>query len=60
MLFRSLLPLILIFMLRLINNKELMGKHVNSPMFNAIAWTTSVVMILLTLLLVVSQVMGWA
>ncbi len=35
-----LLPVILIFMLRLVNNKRLMGKFTNGPIFNAIAWAT--------------------
>ncbi|MCU1284753.1 MAG: Mn2+ and Fe2+ transporter of the family [Acidobacteriales bacterium] len=43
-----LLPFVLIFMLLLINKSDLMGKHVNSRLFNVIAWTTTVVMIVLT------------
>jgi len=42
------LPFVLIFMLLLINKKELMGAYVNSRLFNAVAWTTTVVMIGLT------------
>jgi len=49
-----LLPFVLIFMLRLINRKDLMGQHSNTQTFNIIAWTTCVVMIALTLVLVVS------
>ncbi|HET8668655.1 MAG TPA: Nramp family divalent metal transporter [Terriglobales bacterium] len=44
----AVLPLVLIFMLLLINNRDLMGKHVNSRVFNLVAWTTTVVMIVLT------------
>ena len=51
-----LLPFVLIFMLKLINDRELMGEHVNSKTFNGIAWTTTVVMIVLTALLVVVTV----
>ena len=47
-----LLPFILIFMLWLVNDKELMGEHVNSRGFNIIAWTTVVVVIALVLLMV--------
>jgi NRAMP (natural resistance-associated macrophage protein)-like metal ion transporter len=47
----AVLPFVLIFMLRLINNKRLMGSYVNGPTFNIIAWITVVVMILLTLLM---------
>jgi len=43
-----LLPFILIFMLRLVNNRELMGQHVNSRLYNAIAWITTVAMVVLT------------
>ena len=43
------LPFVLIFMLLLINKKELMGQYVNTRLFNAIAWLTTVVMIGLTI-----------
>ena len=43
------LPFVLIFMLLLINKKELMGNYVNTRLFNAIAWLTTVVMIGLTI-----------
>jgi NRAMP (natural resistance-associated macrophage protein)-like metal ion transporter len=43
------LPFVLIFMLLLINKKELMGNYVNSYLFNAVAWVTTVIMIGLTL-----------
>jgi Mn2+/Fe2+ NRAMP family transporter len=49
-----LLPFVLIFMLRLVNRDDLMGKYKNSRLFNNIAWVTCVVMIALTLLLVVT------
>jgi Mn2+/Fe2+ NRAMP family transporter len=42
------LPFVLIFMLLLVNRKELMGEYVNSRLFNVIAWTTTIVMIALT------------
>ncbi len=46
------LPLVLIFMLLLVNRTELMGDQVNGRAFNAVAWVTTVAMIALTLLLV--------
>jgi Mn2+/Fe2+ NRAMP family transporter len=49
------LPFVLIFMLMLTNDRELMGEHVNSRAFNVIAWTTVVVMIVLTLAMVITQ-----
>jgi len=51
-----LLPFILIFMLMLINKHDLMGEHVNTKMFNLVAWTTVVVMNVLTLVLVYSYI----
>ena len=50
------LPFVLIFMLYLINNKELMGEYVNSTTFNSIAWATVVIMIVLTLALVITTI----
>jgi NRAMP (natural resistance-associated macrophage protein)-like metal ion transporter len=43
------LPFVLIFMLLLINKKELMGEYVNSRLFNGVAWLTTVIMIGLTI-----------
>ena len=51
-----LLPIVLILMLRLVNNKRLMGEHTNSRTFNVIAWTTTIVLILLSVILFVTQV----
>lgn len=47
-----LLPFILIFMLKLINDPQIMGEHVNSRATNIIAWFTVGVVILLTLVMV--------
>jgi Mn2+/Fe2+ NRAMP family transporter len=43
------IPPVLIFMLLLVNKKDLMGEYVNSRIYNIIAWTTTVVMTILTL-----------
>ena len=43
-----LLPFVLILMLRLINNKRLMGEFVNSKTYNIIVWSTVLVMIVLS------------
>ena len=45
-----LLPIVLVLMLLLINNKKLMGKWTNSPLFNVIAWTTAVIVGILTVI----------
>jgi len=46
-----LLPVVLVFMLRLINKHELMGEYTNSHWFNIIAWITAVVVAGLSLVL---------
>ena len=48
-----LLPVILITMLVLINDKRLMGKFTNSRLFNIMAWVTVVALIILALILLV-------
>ena len=53
-----LLPFVLIFILLLINRTDLMGKYVNSRTYNIIAWSSSVIMIVLTLLMVGSLLVG--
>ncbi|MFZ3339410.1 MAG: Nramp family divalent metal transporter [Terriglobales bacterium] len=56
----AVLPFVLIFMLLLVNKKELMGEFVNTAFFNVIAWATTVIMIGLTALLVWGQLSGKA
>jgi NRAMP (natural resistance-associated macrophage protein)-like metal ion transporter len=46
------LPFVLIFMLMLINNRDLMGDHVNSRAHNLISWVTVAGIITLTLMMV--------
>ncbi len=50
------LPVILIFMLLLINDKKLMMGHANGPIFNTITWVTSLAVIGLTLLLLIRMI----
>jgi len=49
-----LLPVILVTMLTLINDKRIMGKYVNGKIFNILAWTTVIILILLAAILVVT------
>ncbi|WP_433972745.1 Nramp family divalent metal transporter [Tunturiibacter lichenicola] len=53
-----LLPLVLIFMLKLINKHELMGKYTNNRWLNAIAWTTAIIVTALSLILVWNTLHG--
>jgi Mn2+/Fe2+ NRAMP family transporter len=52
------LPFVLIFMLLLINKKELMGEYVNSRLFNSIAWATTVLVVGLSVALALAYVTG--
>jgi Mn2+/Fe2+ NRAMP family transporter len=47
-----LLPVVIVLMLVLINRKDLMGDHVNSRLFNVIAWATSLIVIGLNVALI--------
>src|SRR5579863_2465984 len=50
------LPVVLIFILLLINRRDLMGVHTNTWLFNVIAWGASIIMILLTLVLMYAAI----
>jgi NRAMP (natural resistance-associated macrophage protein)-like metal ion transporter len=45
------LPVVVIFILLLVNRRDLMGEYVNTLTFNIIAWVTAIAMIALTLVL---------
>jgi Mn2+/Fe2+ NRAMP family transporter len=47
------LPVILISMMLLVNNKKIMGRHINKPFFNMIGWATVAVLVFLSLMLLV-------
>jgi NRAMP (natural resistance-associated macrophage protein)-like metal ion transporter len=50
-----LLPFVLYFMLKLVNNKQLMGKHTNSRWFNWVAYATTVIVVGLTVVMLWQQ-----
>ena len=45
-----LLPIILFAILKLVNDRDLMGEHVNGPAYNLGAWLTAIIVTLLSLL----------
>ena len=55
-----LLPAVLLFMLALANRRDIMGEHVNSRTFNAIAWVLVISLIVMTLFLSVATLLGLA
>src|SRR5277367_559255 len=50
------LPVVVIFILLLINRKDLMGEHTNTFLFNVVAWIIAVFMIILTFVLVAQAI----
>ena len=52
----ALLPIVLVLMLLLINNKQIMGTYTNSLLFNGIAWATVLIVGLLTIVSTVQQI----
>jgi Mn2+/Fe2+ NRAMP family transporter len=53
-----LLPVIIILMLMLINRQDLMGVHKNSRLWNVIAWSTSIIVIGMTLVMLWGMIPG--
>jgi NRAMP (natural resistance-associated macrophage protein)-like metal ion transporter len=53
-----LLPIVLVIMLKLVNDRTIMGEYVNSKRMNIITWITVSILILLTVLLVVTSFIG--
>jgi NRAMP (natural resistance-associated macrophage protein)-like metal ion transporter len=49
-----LLPIVLFAVLKLVNNRELMGRHVNGPLYNLAAWLTAILVTILSLLYIVT------
>jgi Mn2+/Fe2+ NRAMP family transporter len=54
-----LLPIILVFMLKLVNNPRIMGRHVNPTWLNLVAWTLTALVTLLTAILFGTTITGW-
>jgi Mn2+/Fe2+ NRAMP family transporter len=53
-----LLPVVLVFLVRLANDRDILGDYVNGRFFNVLAYGTTVVLILLTGALLITSVVG--
>jgi Mn2+/Fe2+ NRAMP family transporter len=53
-----LLPVLLLCMVVIANDRHVMGKHVNSRVWSALTWATIVVVVILTVVMFVLQAMG--
>lgn len=54
-----LLPFLLIFMIRIVNDRRIMGRFVNGPVYNLLSWSTVTVVIGLTAALLLMTLFGW-
>lgn len=54
----AMVPILLVFIILLINNRRLMGNHVNKLGFNIIAWITVVFVTTLIVMLLLSTIFG--
>ncbi|MGA2091095.1 MAG: Nramp family divalent metal transporter [Endomicrobiales bacterium] len=55
-----LLPVVIISMILMVNNPKIMGKYVNNKAQNIVGWTTTIVLVILTLMLVVTPFLSTA
>jgi Mn2+/Fe2+ NRAMP family transporter len=53
-----LLPFLLIFMMIIINDRRIMGRHINGRVYNGLGWTTVVVVVGLTVALLGMTALG--
>jgi Mn2+/Fe2+ NRAMP family transporter len=53
-----LLPIVLVFVLRLVNDRDLMGSYTNSRVFNVLSYGTTAILVLLTAALLVFTLAG--
>ncbi len=53
-----LLPVVLISMILMVNNKRLMGNYTNNVFQNIVGWTTTIVLIALTVILAISPLIS--
>jgi Mn2+/Fe2+ NRAMP family transporter len=53
-----LLPVVLVSMIRMVNDKKIMGPHVNNAVQNVVGWTSTAVLLGLTAMLLLSQIVG--
>jgi len=54
-----LLPVVLISMITMVNNKKIMGKYTNNNFQNTVGWLTTVILIVLTIMLIVSPLISY-
>ncbi len=54
-----LLPVVLISMITMVNNKKIMGEFTNNKFQNSVGWLTTIVLITLTVMLIISPLLSY-
>ncbi len=54
-----LLPVVLISMITMVNNKKIMGEFTNNKFQNSVSWLTTIVLIALTIMLIISPLLNY-
>jgi len=53
------LPILLVAIVQLVNNPAIMRQHTNGPLYNAVAWITVAVVVVMSLAMLALTVLGW-
>jgi Mn2+/Fe2+ NRAMP family transporter len=53
------LPFVLISVLKLVNNRDLMGSFRNGAVYNIVAWTTTIIVSILSLAILINTLLGF-
>ena len=56
----AMMPILLVFIILLVNNRHLMGRHANKPVTNILAWVTTVSVTVLVILWLLNAIFGVA
>ena len=54
-----LLPVVLISMITMVNNKKIMGKYTNNNFQNSVGWSTTIILIAMTVMLIISPLTSY-
>ena len=53
-----LLPVVIFSMIRMVNNKKIMGDHVNNKFQNIVGWAGSIILVTMTVMMIADQVLS--
>ena len=53
-----LLPVVVFFMLRITNDRTIMGEHVNGPLFNILSWAGAGLVAVMSAAMVIFTILG--